>query len=124
MTTTGWWLILLSAGFTASGNLLIRVGVDHVGEFRLTLRELPNSLRRLAAQPMFGIGFILNAIAALVWFRVVSTETLSTAFPLTVSLAFVFVTLGALVLFRESISVRKFAGLAVIAVGVFLVGLE
>ncbi len=78
-------------------------------------------LLRLAAQPLFDLGFILYGLAAFVWFRVVSTEELSTAYPLLVSLVFIFVTLGASALFRESITLRKVAGLAVILLGIFLV---
>ena len=124
MTTAGWWLVLLTAGFTASSNLLLRAGIDRAQGFELSPDQLLRCLRSLAAQPLFDLGFVLLGLAALAWFRIVSAETLSTAYPLFISLVFVFVTLGAAVLFRESISLRKLGGLGVILIGIFLVGWE
>ena len=122
MTLTGWLLVLLSAGLQVAGTLLLRSGIDKAGGFAERLADVPHGLLRLASQPIFVAGFILYGVAALVWFRVVATQPLSTAYPLLVSLTFVFVTLGAVILFQESLGLRKVIGLVFILSGVLVVG--
>lgn len=124
MTVIGWWLVLLSAGLQVAGTLLLRSGVDRAGGFADSLAGVPQGLLRLASQPIFDLGFILYGLAALVWFRVLSTQPLSLAYPLLVSLTFLFVTVGATTLFQESMTVRKLVGLAIILVGIFIIGGE
>jgi multidrug transporter EmrE-like cation transporter len=121
MTMIGWWLVLLSAGLQVTGTLLLRSGVDRAGGFAESLAEVPNGLLRLASQPIFDLGFILYGLAALVWFRVLATQPLSTAYPLLVSLTFMFVTLGATILFQESITSYKLIGLGVVLVGILII---
>jgi len=122
MTSIGWLLVFLSAGLQVAGTLLLRSGIDRAGGFAERLADVPIGIVRLASQPHFVVGFILYGLAALVWFRVIATQPLSTAYPLLVSLTFIFVTLGAVVLFQESLTLRKVIGLAVILAGVYLVG--
>ena len=122
MTLVGWWLVLFSAGLQVAGTLMLRSGVDRAGGFAGNLAEVPAALLRLASQPIFDLGFILYGLAALVWFRVLATQPLSRAYPLLVSLTFLFVTLGAVTLFQESMTARKLVGLAIILVGIFLIG--
>lgn len=124
MTVMGWVLVLMSAGLQVAGTLLLRGGVDRAGGFPENLAGIPQGLLRLAGQPMFDIGFILYGLAALVWFRVLSTQPLSLAYPLLVSLTFLFVTLGAATLFQESMTARKLVGLAIILAGIFIIGGE
>jgi multidrug transporter EmrE-like cation transporter len=122
MTSIGWVLVLLSAGLQVAGTLLLRGGIDRAGGFGSSLAEVPTSLLRLVSQPLFLIGFIFYGLAALVWFRVIATQPLSTAYPLLVSLTFIFVTLGAIVFYHESFSWLKAFGLGIILTGVLIVG--
>ena len=120
MTARGLALVLISALLTVAANLLMRSGIDRAGGFPGRLAELPPALLRLVNQPHFDIGFVLYGVAALVWFRVVASEPLSTAYPLLVSLTFIMVSLGAVYLFHEPMTWRKVIGLGVILVGVFV----
>lgn len=122
MTLRGWWLVLLSAGLTVAANLMLRAGIDRAGGFPGRLGGLPKALLHLAGQPLFDLGFILYGLAALVWFRIVATEPLSTAYPVLVSVTFIFITLGAVALFQESLTWRKLVGLIIILLGVFIIG--
>ncbi|MEZ4683750.1 MAG: hypothetical protein R2932_57030 [Caldilineaceae bacterium] len=120
MTVLGWWLVLLSAGLQVAGTLLLRAGVDRAGGFAIKWADAPQGLLRLASQPLFDIGFVLYGLAALVWFRVLSTQPLSTAYPLLVSLTFMLVSLGAVVLFEEALTMTKVLGLVVILIGILI----
>ena len=117
MTGAGLLLVILSALFTVSANLMMRGGVLRAGGFSLSLA----SALSLGRQPLFVGGVILYGVAALIWFRVLSVENLSTSYPLLVSLTFVLVTLGAIFIFREPVSSQKLIGIAVIVAGIILV---
>lgn len=120
MSVMGWWLVLLSAGLQVIGTLLLRAGVDRAGGFAVKLADAPTGLLRLVSQPLFDIGFVFYMLAALVWFRVLSTQPLSIAYPLLVSVTFIFVTLGAVTLFQETMTPTKLGGLVMLLVGIFL----
>lgn len=122
MTEIGWWLVILTAGCVASANLLLRLVMDGGHWIEPNPVKLIKNLSRLAARPWFDLGIALYLVGAVIWFRIIATETLSTAYPLFISLAFVFVTLGASTLFRESITMRKLAGLGIIVIGISVVG--
>jgi multidrug transporter EmrE-like cation transporter len=124
VTARGWILLLVSAGFTVAANLLLRSGLDRAGGFAESLNDLPHAILRLANQPLFDLGFILYGLAALIWFQVIASEPLSMAYPVLVSLTFLFVTLGAVAIFQESLSWRKIIGLAIILLGIFIIGKE
>lgn len=121
MTERGLLLVVFTAVLTVASNLMLRDGVTRAGGFAPSSVYLITDLLRLARQPLFVGGVALYATAALVWFRVISTENLSSSYPLLVSLTFVLVTLGAAVLFREPLSWRKVLGLGVILAGIVLV---
>jgi multidrug transporter EmrE-like cation transporter len=121
VTERGLLLVGLSALLTVASNLMLRGGVTRAGGFALSPVSLVSDLLRLARQPLFVAGLALYATAALVWFRVISTENLNSSYPLLVSLTFVLVTLGAAVFFREPVSWQKVLGLGVILAGIVLV---
>jgi multidrug transporter EmrE-like cation transporter len=102
-------------------NLLMRGGLLRAGGLTLSLDLAAEQMRALGRQPMFVVGVLLYGVAAIVWFRVISTEELSTSYPLLVSLTFVLVTAGAVVFFHEPISWQKLLGIGVIFIGILLV---
>lgn len=114
-------MVALSGCLTVVANLSLRAGVDRAGGFPGKLADIIPGLLHLGAQPLFDIGVILYAVASLVWFRIVATQPLSSAYPVLVSITFIFVTLGAVVLFREPISMVKLGGIAVILVGIVII---
>ena len=121
MSGRGLLLVVVSALLTVASNLMLRTGVTQAGGFELSAGGMFGNLLRLARQPLFVCGMALYGTAAIVWFRVISTENLSTSYPLLVSLTFVLVTTGAVVFFREPISWQKILGIGVILVGIALV---
>lgn len=119
MSRLGLVLLVISAGMTTAANLLLRAGIDRAGGFKPeSAIAVVYGFIRLLLEPLFSAGFILYFLAALVWFRVVGYEPLSTAYPVLVGFVFVMVSLGAVVVFREPISVRKVIGLLVILAGI------
>jgi len=56
------------------------------------------------------LGLVATALAALIWLRVLSVAEVSTCYPILVGLTFVMVSVGAVLLLRESISFLKIVG--------------
>jgi len=63
----------------------------------------------------------LTGAGALLWFRILATQKLSTCYPLFVSLTYFLITLSAFYLLHERISVQKLAGLGAMVLGIVLV---
>jgi len=121
MTTHVFLLVLGSALLTACANLMMRHGLLLAGGLSLHGDGAPGLLLRLAKQWTFVLGLTAYALAAFVWFRVLSIAEVSTSYPILVGLTFVMVSVGAVLWFRESISFLKAVGVAVILVGIVLV---
>jgi len=120
MTIRGLSLVVISALLTVAANLMLRAGVDKAGGFPAHLQSSFIAIIKLIAQPLFDLGVFLYALASLIWFHVISTEPLSVAYPLLVSLTFVFVTLGAIFIFHEALNMTKFVGIIIILIGIII----
>jgi multidrug transporter EmrE-like cation transporter len=119
MSRLGLLLLAASAVLTTIANLALRAGLDRAGGFRPDgLVTAVAEFARLLCEPLFAGGFFLYFVAALVWFRVMAYEPLSTAYPVMVGLIFVMVSIGAFFFFSEQVSIRKLIGLAVILAGI------
>jgi multidrug transporter EmrE-like cation transporter len=119
MSRSGLLLLAVSAVLTTIANLALRGGLDRGGGFRPdgpigAIAEFA----KLLGEPLFAGGFVLYFVAALIWFRVMAYEPLSTAYPVMVGLIFVMVSVGAFFFFSEQVSIRKIIGLAVILAGI------
>jgi multidrug transporter EmrE-like cation transporter len=121
MSPQGLTLVVISSLCTVAANLLMRGGIIRAGGFTLSWTLFRNQITHLCRQPMFVTGVVLYGVAAVVWFRVLSTENLSAGYPLLVSLTFILVTVGAVVFFHEQVSWQKLMGLGVILIGIVLV---
>ena len=114
MTLGGFTLLLITALCMAVANLLMKTGIAAAGGFSPSV----SALVRLCRQPAFIFGFALSGIAALMWFRILATQKLSTCYPLFISLTYSLITLAAFCFLHERISVLKMAGLVAIVAGI------
>jgi drug/metabolite transporter (DMT)-like permease len=121
MSTRGIILLILTCVSTVTGNLLLRTGLVKAGGISLSAGRIVGQLLALTRQPLFLIGFALYAMATLIWFSVISSEDLSTAYPILASLTFALVTTGAILFFHEKVTAQKLAGIAIILLGVIIV---
>ncbi len=114
MTLTGFLLLLLTAICMAVANVLMKDGIAQAGGFSPSISALFSLLR----QPKLVAGLLLSGIAALMWFRILATQKLSSCYPLFVSLTYLLITVGAFYFLHEKISVQKLLGLAILVVGI------
>lgn len=120
MSVRGLSLVIISALLTVAANLMMRAGVDRAGGFPAQLKSSLGAIMKLLSQPLFDLGCLFYVMASLIWFHIISTQPLSVAYPLLVSLTFIFVTLGAVLIFHESLNTIKIIGIAVILIGIFI----
>lgn len=121
MTTQGLVLVCVSALLTVAANLLLRNGLLEAGPFGVAIGGVTAAAARIIRQPTFLLGVLFYGAAALVWFAVVSRESLSISYPLLVSLTFVLVTAGAMIFFNEQVNAQRITGIAIILAGVVVV---
>jgi multidrug transporter EmrE-like cation transporter len=121
MSVRGLGLIVLVAFLQVGGNLLLRAGVLGAGGLSLHPGTFLADLRRLLLNPVFDLGVFLYGAASVIWFGVVSSEDLSSSYPVLVALSFIFVTVGAVVLFQETVSWQKTVGVFILLIGILMV---
>lgn len=114
MNLAGFILLVITAVCMAGANILIKTSIMAAGGFDPSVP----ALLRLCREPAFIAGLGLSAPAALMWFKIVATQKLSTCYPLFVSFTYCLVTLGAFYYLHEKISVQKMAGLVTIIAGI------
>jgi multidrug transporter EmrE-like cation transporter len=118
MTTAGMLLVMAAAVLSAGSNLLLRIGVLRAGGLGTSDRGLAADLVALLQDPLFLSGCMLYGVAALVWFRVISSEYLSIAYVLLVASTFILVAAGGRVFLHEPLTVQRTIGFAVILIGI------
>jgi multidrug transporter EmrE-like cation transporter len=121
MSEHGLLFVFFAALLTVTSNLTLRAGVVRAGGFIPTVPTLVDDLFKLAKQPLFLTGVVLYSTAALVWFRVISTENLNSSYPILVGCTFLMVTVGATIFFTEPISFVKVIGICLILVGIVVI---
>ena len=114
MTLGGFLLLLVTAACMAVANVLMKNGIAQAGGFAPSVAAVFSLLR----QPAFVGGFLLTGVAALMWFRILATQKLSTCYPLFVSLTYTLITIGAFYFLHEKISTQKLLGLLIIIAGI------
>lgn len=113
--------ILVSAVLTVLANLFLRYGFLKSGGLIFRRGDWLAGWAATAGQPAVLLGVLFYGLAALVWFYALSITEVSTGYPLLVGLTFALVTLGAVVLFKESLSPLKIVGIGLILAGIVIV---
>lgn len=118
MSRLGLLITVLTSAVTTLSNILLTRGVRAEGGFK---GDLLAALIRFAQNPSFMLGLCFYALAALLWFRIISTEPVNVAYPILVSLTFVFVVVSSTLIFGEGLALRKALGIAIIIAGIYVV---
>jgi multidrug transporter EmrE-like cation transporter len=108
--------LLIAIALSATGEVLLKVGMRHHGEFSLTLDEV---VRVFTMLPVLA-GFALIFSGSFFWLATISRADLSWAYPM-LALGYVAVVVASWALLDETISPLRIVGLLVICVGLILV---
>lgn len=107
------FLVLASAGFTVTANLTLKVASQHPGMGDIWPLNVINQ-RTFAAAGCFAMAFLFYAM-------LLKRMPLSLAQAI-LSMQYVMVILAANVLLREPIGAVRWTGIAIVAIGLILVG--
>jgi len=118
MTTTLVTLLLLlgSVACDVTGQVCFKLGVGHeaVGA------GAPSLAYKVFHSPWIALGIAVYALEFVLWFAALSRTQLSVAFPFT-ALGYVGVVMASRYILKERVSLRRWAGIGTIVVGVVLV---
>lgn len=114
-------LILISISIAVCGQILLKIGINRIGVGEMSSFE---ALRQLFTgvikSPMVLTGLFLYFISAAIWIVVLSTVELSFAYPF-IGLTYVLVLVLSKVILKEDISLIRWAGAAIITIGVIVI---
>jgi multidrug transporter EmrE-like cation transporter len=118
-----WLLAFFSIILGSLGQVVFKMGAVKSGGFSFTptLSSFAGLVKKIISIPELALGFLFFGASSLLWIQVLSKMELSCAYPL-VSLGYILVAVLSYILFQESFSVTKIAGLLTIITGVILIG--
>jgi len=111
-------LILAAVICIVSAQLLLKYGLKSAAHTELELGTVVTFLTSILLNPYVILGVILLIISAILWMMVLSKFELSYAYP-ALSLGYALAAIGAWLLFNESLSMPRIAGIIVICSGVY-----
>lgn len=115
-------LALASVSMSAVAQVLFKLGMSSTTvRAAQTSGETAAIVRAVALNPGIIGGLSLYGLGTVLWLGVLSRAELSQAYPF-VGLSFVLTALFGAVLFHDSLSPSRLAGIAAIVLGVWLVG--
>jgi drug/metabolite transporter (DMT)-like permease len=115
-------LILLSVTLAAVGQLMLKHAMNLVNADLAPARFGMNaaSIRTALATPAVYIGLFVFGLSAIVWLAVLSRASLSFAYPFA-AITYILILFFDLFILKEAVPPLRWAGVAFIAVGIFLV---
>jgi len=117
-------LILIHDIILANGQTLIKRGMHTLEEINLTsLRGIWQLIKFCTTNLKIWSGLALNTTSLLIWLVILSFADLSKAYPLD-SLQYIIITVFSIVYLKEKVSLQRWLGIAVIVIGVIIVGVK
>ncbi len=111
-------IMAISIGLAIAGQLLMKRGMISFGTFPVS--QLIVNIIPMFLNPWVFVGLVCFGLSSVFWLVVLSRMELSLVYPM-VSVAYVIVALLSWYFFRENLSVIRWAGIAVIVMGVVLI---
>ncbi|HEV7799441.1 MAG TPA: SMR family transporter [Burkholderiales bacterium] len=118
MTGASFALILTGVLLNAAAQLLLKAGANRVGPIGLDGLSF-STVQALAFSGPIVAGLACYVVSVVVWIVALSRVEVSIAYPM-LSIGYVVNAVAAWMLFGEALSPMRFAGIAVIIFGVFL----
>jgi len=103
----------------AAGQVLIKIGANSLVH---TASPVAVLVAMFTNPPLF-FGYVLYALMTVLFIFVLKHEELSIVYPI-ISLTYVWVTVLSALVFREAVSVPRIVGVAIIMVGVGVLGMD
>jgi drug/metabolite transporter (DMT)-like permease len=115
-----WWIAFMASSiFVVSGHLLIKAGLN-AAAYHLSGASGPTAMLHTILQPAVIIGLATYCFGSVCWIIAVAQQEISFLYPLS-SINYVLVVVASSMLFRETISFRRGAGVGMIVLGMVLI---
>jgi len=106
------WFLLLTQAFISAGGVLL---------LRASLPDLSKNGISLGTIILPSIGAVLYLSSFIIWLYILSRNSVSVAYPISIGATLGFVAIGALVFLGERISFVQIVGMAFLLGGIFLI---
>jgi len=113
-------IILSGVLLNAFAQLAIKQGMRCIGHFSFDLTSLLRMAVTIGCNPFILSGLTCYVVSVVLWILVLSRVEVSYAYPL-LSVGYVLTALAGWLWFDESMDLRRWAGIAVICFGVWLI---
>ena len=113
-------MILMCVLIGTSGQLLLKYGMDQIGEFAFTLHNIWPIALKIIANPFVLGGVFCYASSLIIWLLILSRAQVSYAYPI-LSLGYILTAISASYLFGEDLSSPKIIGIFLVIAGVILI---
>ena len=114
-------LLLVSVFSNVTANIFLKKGVTSFGGLSGQKAQLFIELTKAATNPFVILGVVLYGFSFLIWLRILSFNDLSRAYPIFATIVFLLTTAGSVFFLNENVSLLRFAGIAIMLVGIYLV---
>ena len=115
-------LLLFNVILSVLGQILLKQGMNQVGEISGSFQLMAPKLRQALMNPFVIGGIGVYGSTTLIWLVVLSRIKLSVAYPM-ISLGYIFSILFSWLLFKEDVPTIRVLGAFVICIGVYLVSM-
>ena len=117
-------LVVVSVTLATAGHFTLKAGMNKVGRIgSAQVSAARETIERAAREPRIWIGLTLFGFSAIFWLVVLSRVPLSLAYPFA-GLSYIAIVLLDRFVMHEHVPSLRWAGAAVVAVGIALVGLS
>lgn len=120
---TALWLLIPAVLLSTTGELFFKTGMNRIGGFEFSPAAIRAILPQVIRSPFIWIGFVGFGGGAVFWLAVLSRAPLSLAYPILAS-SYLVVVVEAWLFLHERVSRQRLLGVAVIVIGVVIVGLS
>lgn len=113
-------IFLLSGTLAVVGNTLLKSGMNSIGGFDVSAQSFVPTLLKMAGNWQIVVGFTLYGISSFLYLKLLASLEVTKVYPMLVAYMFIFLLVFGTLFLKESMSLAKVAGIAVIIFGVFL----
>lgn len=113
-------MILACVLIGTTGQLLLKFGMDHVGEFAFSLQNIGPIALKIITSPFVILGTCCYALSLIVWLLVLSRAEVGYAYPL-LSVGYVITAIAGYYLFGDALTLIRIFGIALIILGVVFI---
>jgi drug/metabolite transporter (DMT)-like permease len=112
--------ILISVLFSTVGQLLLKGGMNSMGEVTLSFGQFFQTLWRMIINPGVFFGLFIYGVGTIFWLAALSRAELSYAYPFA-SLSYVIMLVASWMMFDEKITLARIVGTVLICIGVLVI---